>query len=145
MPTSIAIWSDNELKRLREYAENNIIPLEQMEKLSKGEPAPIPGDNEEAIMLIAPNYRVVFSLEEHPKGVLRHMSVSSSDNKAMPIEFLELICSQLGFSSLDNCYKFLESFGDGTLEALNIIEPIDGNWDAHKKTTEGEDNHDYIQ
>ena len=27
----------------------------------------------------------------------------------------------------------LEDFGDGTLTALNIVEPIDYNWDAHAK------------
>jgi len=138
---ALAIWTDSDIERLIKNAEENVISLEEMKKLSGGDPTPVPGDDGRFVLLIQPYYRVVFTHEEHPNGRIRHMSISTM-GKIMPTPILEILVKELGFvNPLNKCKCFVEPpHGEECLEALNIMDPIDGNWEPHM-IKDGDDGH----
>ncbi len=139
---ALAIWTDSDIERLIKNAEENVISLEEMKKLAAGDPTPVPGDDERFTLLIQPYYRIVFTHEEHPNGRIRHMSISTM-GKIMPTPILEILIKELGFvNPLNKCKCFVEPpHGEGCLEALNIMDPIDGNWEPHMIKKDGDDGH----
>jgi len=133
-----AVFDESEIERLLFNAQYNIISLEQVKSLIKGELTEIPGDNENFLMFVPPNHKVVYTHEEQPSGVCRHLSVSSDDEyPALPI--VEVLLEKFKFiNALKDCIVWRERIGDSDIIAINIMEPLDGNWAKHKKENSNE-------
>ncbi len=130
----IAIWTTDQIEKLKQNAEKNVVPFEEVKKLSKGDPLTIPGDDENHTILIAPYYKAVYTHEEQQHGILRHLSISSNISEYPPQELVIVLMNDLGFiNSIDKCAVWPENFGSDSCIAINVVEPIDGDWEPHRK------------
>ena len=118
----ILVIGSNEIEslvKLREYAENNIVPLDDLLKQ-----IPI-GDNPNHAVRVPVDFRVVFSIEEQPSGLFRHMSVSVSREEKVPTpETIRIIAQHLGFySGVKEGMIWKENFS-GNRIAINFMEKM---------------------
>lgn len=97
-----------ELKKLKNYAEKNIITHDDLIKISKGE-AKIIGDRKEHCFFFADTYKIVYSMENIPHVNLKkiypvkRLSVSINNGKYPSIEFVKLIMCELEMKDLEDC------------------------------------------
>lgn len=100
---------DNEkLEDLRAFAQANPISLSELMKITE-ENAPVVGEREGYSINLDFGYRLVYSVEEHPDGWMRHMSMSQvrpgrSPNRAA----IDLMLEALGFPLFDKCLVYME-------------------------------------
>lgn len=109
------------LKNLREFAEKNPIDKKEMVLIMNGKLAPV-GDREGYSCQIPVGFRVVYSIEQHPKQLFKHASFSINTVGKMPnpVAVQELM-TELGFKRpLEKCLIQVE---DGY--AVNVLEPVD--------------------
>jgi len=132
---SIVIIDDvvrEKIKSIIEHAKANITSYEDLKKVAKGEANPV-GDYEDFTVLIPDGIKAVFSYEEQPKpvGLCKHLSVSVNLPGRVPNPAaVIMVMKEFDFkNNLDNCIVFNENFGDGTLTAVNVVEPMDGVWE----------------
>lgn len=120
------------IKTLIEYADNHVVSYDKMVEVQQKV------DSEEAIddaignnpnhsIELPMGYRVAYSIETHPIGECRHISVSVN-NEEPEIDNLRLILDFFGFkSNLEDgkCYAYVESYtaDDVQYSAINVIEP----------------------
>lgn len=102
------VLKDDELQPLREYAEAHPIRIDEMKKIVAGKLMAI-GDRQGHGQRLEFGYRVVYSIEEHPKSDksgtswLRHASMSIAKKGRMPNPYaLAMVGEQLGFPIKDN-------------------------------------------
>lgn len=121
------VVDDNKLAALREFAEANPIPVDEMRRIAAGE-APCVGEREGYGLNLDLGYRLVFTVEEHPQRSggtkwLRHMSMSLSAPGRAPNQFsLGMIGESLGFPvkngelDYEKCRMWDE--GEGVINAV---------------------------
>ncbi len=124
------MWFSNpeEINRLKENAENNIISMEELRKHITRSVNPV--DDERFTILIQPDFRIVYTIENHPGGNIRHLSVSylTCEDGYPPDDFIAYICKELGFINEHIfCAKLPEVFKDSP-NVINIFDPVDGDW-----------------
>jgi len=120
------------IKTLIEYADNHVVSYDKMVELQQKV------DSEEAIddaignnpnhsIELPMGYRVAYSIEVHPIGECRHISVSVDDKTPETYDLL-LILDFFGFKSNlkdGKCYAYVENYtvDDVEYSAINVIEP----------------------
>lgn len=120
-----------QLHALADYAEQNRFELPQLlaraNKAMNNEPVePLPS---EYSVTLPSGFGVTYTIEQHPSGWLRHLSVSSPRADRVPIAAtMEFIMGELGFTKSfeDAKFKYPEAVDDGRT-AINVLEPIVGN------------------
>ncbi len=109
----------NKIIDLLVNAENNKIGISEMLLIMKGI-SPPKGDLPEFSINLEEGFRVVLTIEQHPGGWMRHVSVST--NKQAPTdEEIWKIIDRLGFSREEKFHSYIEC-GPG-IESKNIIQP----------------------
>lgn len=122
----------SKIEALMRYARENVISLDEMiEAQANNKPV---GTTPERVLEFGEGYRVVFSLEDQPAGLAKHISVSK-DRMKPPLEDLLILLKEFGFqfdaSNINNKSQvYLESYdvvdkesGKKThREAINVIE-----------------------
>jgi len=104
------------IKILVDRAYENKIFLEEMYEIMEGKKSPI-GDNPDYCCHIKDGYRVVFSVEQHPSTLMKHISISHN-GKIPEVEDVRVIIKEFGFKSkLEHCVVYRE----GDL-AVNLME-----------------------
>ena len=105
-------------------AEMHPVTVDDMLDLKNGEKKPV-GDNWCHTLLLPFGYRIVFSIENWPRGKQRHMSMSVDEDKKLPnMEAVKEIMRLIGYrSELEKCYVYLEDIAPNR-KAINIIERI---------------------
>lgn len=115
------------IKNLIFYAENNKISYDQMKKIMAREIAP-PGDNENHVITIPLNFRVVFSIEQHPGGWFNHLSISiPNKNKTPHPNAVEMIMAEFKMGNLNarpGNSVYIEDIGQG-YKVINILHPFE--------------------
>ena len=114
---NLILDSTDEIKSHISHAYQNEIDLDTMIKIVDGKLPPI-GDN--------PDYernfgeiRVVFTIEEHPSSVFRHISISLNNEELTDDGLINLILDRYGYSNqIDGCFVYSE------VNAVNILEPL---------------------
>jgi len=97
------------LKKLREHAESNVLSFDDLLDI-KNKQAPVVGHRKEHVCIIPTDFRVVYSVEQHPYkqqtgdkpsfATLRHASISVPAEGKMPTpEACQMIIAELGFKS----------------------------------------------
>jgi len=125
-PLLIDAEAKKNIAKVVEHAFANKIQIETLQKMVANELPPI-GDTPEHSCYIFKDFRVVFSIEQHPMGWCRHMSVSvPSDTKVPSIEAIEMLTEEFGFQTpLRNCHVRIEETGDPERpRAINVIEAM---------------------
>lgn len=98
------------VKALRDYAEAHPITLTELHRIIDGH-APCVGDRPNYSINLDFGFRLVFSVEEHPRtdgGTTwgRHMSVSltePSGTRVPSYHAVQLLCQELGFKPMNEC------------------------------------------
>ena len=108
------VIDDTKIANLKAFAEANPIFMNELIQIAEGNAKPV-GDREGYGLDLPINFRVVFSIEEHPQtdggGTvwLKHMSMSLAVPGRVPNEHaVALVCQGLGFPPLKECYVNLE-------------------------------------
>ena len=121
------------IKTLIQYAELNVVSYKDMvemyNKMKNGETVTPIGDDPNHFIYLPLDIRVAYSIEEHPIGECKHISISCK-NEEPNFNDVALIMSYFGFSSdfnseLPTCQAYMEKYVIDGVEysALNIIEP----------------------
>jgi len=125
-PLVIDAEAKRDIAKVVKYAFDNKIELETLKKMVENELPPI-GDTPEHLCYIFKDFRVVFSVEHHPMGWCRHISISVPSHNKMPsIEASEMLIEEFGFQTpLRNCHVSIEETDDPERKhAINIIEAM---------------------
>ena len=118
------IIGDDERKKIRrliDYAHKHIFDMKKMKKLTKGNIRPA-GERKEFVIFLPIGFRIVYSLEEHPMGLMKHLSISVEAAGRYPsIEAVIMILKEFGFNSKigDKNSKIYE---EKEYESINRIE-----------------------
>ena len=116
-----------EIAALCRHADLHRLPLKEQLRISRGERPPV-GDDFNFCLTISGIYRCAFSIEEHPGGWCRHLSVSIREpNPARPLpspEAVEVIAGAFGFRG--NLKKMLDGvvWIEGN-RAVNVVERLE--------------------
>ncbi len=125
----IVVIGDEErkaIKKLIKHAEENITSLEMVKKTITGDIPPV-GDDKNFVIHIPEGMTVVYSIEEHERGTMKHISLSVNIKDRVPSpEAVKMILKEFNFiNALEKCYVKKEDVGR---IAINVLEPLDGNW-----------------
>lgn len=104
-----------QIKTLRKFAEGNIISMEYLMSAVAGQAPPI-GDDPRYVIHVAGD-RVVYSMEQQPQCMARHMSISNPTLKLDQERVKELL-KVLGFKDHEKIIVWPEG------SAVNFLEPI---------------------
>ena len=111
-----------QIDAVRQYAEAHPVPFSDLMKMSEGVMPPI-GDTDEYTVIDGGNFKAVFSIEEQPIGLLRHISVSTSVGVLPDENMMSVLTKAFGFKSemkdMDSVWR--EEYAPGAF-ALNAIE-----------------------
>ena len=114
------------IRRLVDHAARNVVTRERLQQMIAGEVKPV-GDEPEFTCVIPVGYRCVYSLEEQPFGVCRHLSISVLGEGAAPNEAaVEMLATEFGFRGglEDMAHVWTEPFGAGKI-AINLLQTKD--------------------
>lgn len=130
----------SKIHRVMRYAEENIYSIDDLLDMKNGE-LPVPGDVPQRICTIPLEYRVVYSIEQHPGTMAKHISISvgKEEGRFPSIEAVGHIMSLFGFKS-DIVKKnvvsgFLakpEKQVGNVRDNINIFEPCEKGDYGHK-------------
>lgn len=109
------------LQRIRKFAEDNPISWKHLQKMAKGEIESV-GNSHLFRAEIPIGYRVVFSIEQQPAGLCRHLFVSvESPNKLPHPAALSEVMKELGFDRpFQECKVWIE--GEVAINVLELME-----------------------
>jgi hypothetical protein len=108
--------------RVVEYARAHPYELEQIHQIRDGT-LPPPGDNPEHCCLIPVGFRAAYTLENHPGGLHRHLSVSvdGGPGKMPSVAAVQELMKEFGFKNdLSACYVYTEGVPGGS-DAANVL------------------------
>ena len=133
------------IKALKKRAARNIVSLDQLKQMnnpyssssnssSSSSSSFVVGDDP-ANSIIAGNHRIVFSFEEQPKGLFKHISISCISLIDKKVELphptvVSIILKEFGFKNINlqvdennsnDFYLWKEAVNEG-IEAINILE-----------------------
>jgi len=121
-----------QMRKVVAHAKANPTSLETLALLVAGELQP-DHVNEGKTLDIPMGFHVVYTHEHQPNGILRHLSVSIVLEGRVPHpEAVRMIMREIGFLlPLEQCLFWEEPCG-GNNVAINVVEPLDGDWAAFK-------------
>jgi hypothetical protein len=107
------------------YAEKNPVSIDELLDTVNKQAKPV-GDFSQHTLNLPFGYRIVYSIEEQPKGKIRHLSMSVNEDEKLPNEFVvREVMKLIGFKNeLENCEVFLESISLSR-QAVNVLEIIE--------------------
>ena len=107
------------LQTLRKFAEQHPVTLNEMKRIVSGQTPPV-GDREGFSCQVSVGFRIVYSIEEHPKQAFRHASFSVDTVGKMPNHrAVQELMNHLGFIlPLEKCLVKIEN-----KFAVNVLEP----------------------
>lgn len=110
--------TESALTSLREYSEANRLDINQLKTAMRTGVAV--GEDPKLRLELPVNVRLVFTVEEHPSGWFRHLSVSIAHAKPPNPEIVKALMPTLGFKNgLESCHVYMEA---GV--AMNVMEPM---------------------
>lgn len=112
------------LEKLAAYAKENPASLEDIKAIIAGTKV-APGDLPEFTVLCELGGKVVFTYEDQPAALCRHLSISGRTKGKMPNPGMaQAIMEILGFQSpMEDCKLWIEDIPDGG-QAINILEVV---------------------
>lgn len=118
-----------QIQQVKDYAEANPFSMDDLLDTKNGELAAAGDLDGKHVLEIPVGYRVVFSMEQQPAGLCRHMSVSVDFPGKLPsVPSVIMLMKEFGFDHpLDDDFPhhgkvWMEEGGYGT--AINVLEII---------------------
>jgi hypothetical protein len=115
-----------DIKKVKEYAERNIVSIDTIKAAVECPMESIPvGDNPEHVVHIHDGFRVVYSIEEQPIGLIAHLSISVEALGKYPNEVaVNMILKEFGMDEVTSdsknaaCAVWIEEKN----ESVNIVQ-----------------------
>ena len=98
---NLTVLDKTKLHLLDQHARNNIVSLEDLFKMVEKKLPPV-GSSQEFATDLSTGHRVVYSIENQPKGLVKHMSVSLKDQIRPGVGNAKEIAKILGFELSEN-------------------------------------------
>lgn len=118
------------IKKLKQWAEAHVISFDDLKAIDANSKPPV-GDDPRHVIFLPVNVRVVFSIEQQPKGLVRHLSISikqrSMTGRFPDPNFANEILKAFGYvndlntPSSENFYVYIEE----EVHAINFVEYYD--------------------
>lgn len=115
------------IKEQIKYAEDHRLTIDQLKLMMSNDLHPI-GDTVEHVLDIPDGFRVVYSIDEQPSGLMRHISISIpiSDKGPHPAA-INMIIHEYGFkgNALEkdsNLHCYIEDIPDNRRIAINVMQ-----------------------
>ena len=122
----------SEIKKLIEFAHQNIVPEKQMIAIAEGKVPPV-GHFPTFSLNIPVGVKVVYSVEEHPQKTgksktFKHISVSV-DRKLPSVELVNSLLTEFSFSNIEippkNIVgKAFKVWLDESTRSINVVEEL---------------------
>lgn len=115
-----------ELQRIREYGKQHPYREGTLRAIMEGR-AQVAGDNDKRSCVLPVNFKIVYSLEEHPCGWCHHISISGgAPGKVPSIPMVEMVMKEIGFKggARQQYSVWMEDLDDGE-KAVNILGPAE--------------------
>jgi hypothetical protein len=121
-----------EIQRLIRYAEDHVVLIDHTKRVLEGIAPPV-GDDPQHVVHVDLGYRCVFSIEEQPMGLCRHLSVSINRKGKWPApEAVNVLLEAFGFRRRVGDTKTDSGLGpplmlyleEEEVEAVNILEEL---------------------
>jgi hypothetical protein len=114
------------IRQVIDHAAHHVLNRSRIEKIIAGKEEP-PGNTPEFTCVIPLGYRCVFTLEEQPPGICRHLSISVLGEGAAPNpEAVEALATEFGFrgglTEMDAVYP--ETIAKNKC-AVNLVQSFD--------------------
>lgn len=121
------------IRKVKEFAESHVLNFDDLLDIKNGT-EPFVGNREGHSCIIPINFRIVYSVEMHPKKVqpkngteyikLRVMSMSvPTEGKLPSVEAVKMVLPELGFTSkFEESYVTLEKDKKGEPVAIVVME-----------------------
>lgn len=111
-----------DIAKVKAYAEDHKIDLTELRGIASMD-APAPGLDTNFVCAIPVGYLVAFTIEQHPGGWARHISVSSEKRGTVPHPtVVEMVMEEFGMQKkLSECTIYLEDIGRDH-QAVNVVE-----------------------
>lgn len=112
------------IKNLVEHAEKNIMQMDDLLDTINKEMLPV-GDMDNFSCQIPNGYKVVYSIENQPAGMVRHLSISVPEEGAYPHpDVVIMLMGEIPFENkIHNCNVWIEDIGNNRA-AINVAEII---------------------
>lgn len=130
------------LEALREVAEANVVPFQEMyrrnqEFQARGGRQPGEMGRSDMTVMLRVGYSCTYTVEEHRPGVsCRHISVSGPNQLPHP-KAVTMLMKIMGFQrELLDAMVWTEDVGGGRM-AINVLEPVSGDWGPLTTKVEG--------
>lgn len=128
IPLIIGKLQNNGIKKLISYAEKNKIDLKRMKNIMALKEPPV-GDLKGYSLNIPVGFRVVYSIEEHPCGWMKHLSISLSKRHRVPNQYaVQMIMDKFSMGQLESKSKdliYIEDVGNN-IKAINVLDFYEG-------------------
>lgn len=122
------------IKAVVERAFANVISLDSLKaRIEAGERTDDPSTRnpyveatqDDMAVFIPAGIKTVFTVEEHPAGVCRHLSVSiNRPGYTAPPIALQMLMEEFGFTSkIEDCIVYPETYAPGRI-AVNVLEMV---------------------
>src|SRR5437762_4044175 len=110
------------IKAVIVHAEANVFSMDDLLDIYNKQEK-VAADQSGFVCEIPVGYRIVYSLEDQPAGIVRHLSVSVDEDKCLPNPpTVELLMKLFGFQSdLAFCHVKLEDISPSR-QAINVLE-----------------------
>lgn len=121
-PLAIGEKEKKAIKQLIEYARTHPYSREKLQLIVDGmEQAP--GDIKPYSISLPVGFKVVFTIEDQPMGICKHLSVSVDDPKKLPSpEAINMIAEEFGFVGTVENMEYGTVFLEEESNAINIIQ-----------------------
>jgi len=111
------------IRNLIKFAESHPYSIEHLKKVISGDRPPA-GDYPEHVITLHEGYKVVFSIEEQPIGLCKHLSVSVNTEGMTPRpEAVELIMDEFGMGN--NIHDCINVWLEKETESVNVLTKKD--------------------
>lgn len=118
------------IAELIKYADENPFNMDYMKRLMKGIESPA-GDDENYVCYLDFAYRVVFTIEQHPVGWCRHLSISVAvEGKYPSVQAVIMIGNEFGvtcsYNETDDAFIVPQggAWVEEETESINIVQLI---------------------
>ena len=119
---------NQQINDLLVYAELNPFNIEEMVEAQKNKTPIIPKETYDNHVIVLPyDIRVVYTVEEHPIGICKHISISQNGELPKREDYI-IILHKFGFNIMITKvgYTYAEKcmVNEVLTQALNVVEPL---------------------
>jgi hypothetical protein len=110
-----------DVKKVKKYAEQNIVSIDTIKAAVECPMESIPiGDNPEHVVYIHDGFRVVYSIEEQPIGLIAHLSISvEAVGKYSNEQAVNVILKEFGMNDVS---ESINVWLDESNQSVNILQ-----------------------